>query len=136
MHPYVCADICGALPPRVTLETSAIILSASLHAWYMRSISSLFSASSALSSIILCYKSTMIFALLRQTRNYRVSCGIQTSQELTIDESLSVVHNNVHDHLWHLVLAGCGHYLHVGVHKVPNCLHLPFQLRINRLSSL
>ena len=78
----------------------------------------------------------MIFALLRQTRNYRVSCGIQTSQELTIDESLSVVHNNVHDHLWHLVLAGCGHYLHVGVHKVPNCLHLPFQLRINRLSSL
>jgi len=36
----------------VAMETSPIILKASLHAWYIRSISSRFNASSGLSSII------------------------------------------------------------------------------------
>ena len=45
----------GALVPMVAVETSPMIFSASLQAWYIRNISSLFRASSALSSIIFCY---------------------------------------------------------------------------------
>ena len=48
-------------PPRVTLETSAMIASASLHAWYIRRVSSLFRASSALSSIMFCYRQNQQF---------------------------------------------------------------------------
>ena len=44
----------GAGPPRVAMDTSPMIRNASLQAWYWRSISSRFMASSALSSIIDC----------------------------------------------------------------------------------
>ena len=53
---YEGVDIFDAPPLRVTFDTSAMIWRASLHAWYIRNISSLFRASSALSSIMFCYR--------------------------------------------------------------------------------
>ena len=50
----------GAGPPSVAMETSPMMRSASLQAWYWRSISSRLTASSALSSIIDCCRGAKI----------------------------------------------------------------------------
>ena len=81
-----------------------------------------------------CYEILFILCIGRG-KTYRVTCGIQIGQQLTVDESLGVVDNDVHDHLRHLVLAGCSHNLHVGVHQVPDRLHLPLKLWVHGTST-
>lgn len=63
---------------------------------------------------------------------YRISGCIEVGQQLTIDEILWVIDHQVHDNLRNQIPTGLGHNLHVGVHEVPDGLHLPLQLRINR----
>ena len=63
---------------------------------------------------------------------YRVTGGVEAGQQLAVDECLGVVDHQEHDDLGDQVSAGLGDDLHVGVHQVPNGLHLTLQLGVNR----
>ena len=72
----------------VALEMSPMILSAYLHAWYIRSISSRRSASSALSSIIPCCNAVTVSIHVARVLSeaYRVSGGVEAGQKLAVNE--------------------------------------------------
>lgn len=63
--------------------------------------------------------------------SYRVTCGVQVGQQLAIDKRLGIIDHEVHDDLGHQVPASLGHDLHIGVHQIPDGLHLPLQLWVD-----
>ena len=62
---------------------------------------------------------------------YRVSGSIELCQKFTVNERFDIIDHEEHDGLWYEVPARLGHDLHVGVHQVPDRLHLALKLRVH-----
>ncbi len=70
-----------------------------------------------------------LISLIRSTHS--VPRCVELRQELAVDEELNVIDHEEHDGLWYEVPARLGHDLHVGVHQVPDRLHLALKLRVH-----
>ena len=120
----------------MAIETSPMILSASLQAWYMRSISSRLTASSALSSImfdcsIQSRKPLRIERKYTLTRNTnRVSRCVKVGQQFRHDEILRVIDHQVHDGFGHEIPRCFRYNFHVGIHQVADRFNLKITNRI------
>ena len=136
----------------VDVLMSPMMLSASRRAWYIRSISSRCWACSWDSSISEFWspheyswasRSALMYSFVWTQRERREEkrgsfdlwdLCLQLNTTITLlstTPGTDIVYHEVHDGLGHQVADGLVDDGHVGVHQVPNGLHLPLQLRIH-----
>lgn len=64
-------------------------------------------------------------------KQYLIPRSVEVRKQLSVDEVLAVIDDNIHDGLGHQVTCRLGHNLHIRVNQVPDGLHLSLQHRVH-----